>query len=215
MLFGSRSCHSANAMFEISKDYYYYLVRIDAGQCGRILSVVPAEDPRHIGFGPNETDHVSRRCASLVPVCSARRLLAEMIGLNLGGGGSVLDWLQRSSTLLHRPERSVSRLVNSSIRATPTSRFGLRIKTINVLSNIMNMDTPGGYKEPEMATSLEYSYHHSPQKIKYNLGQRKLLDTSRPASPNQLKSYKLRYINLFHKPYIRLPTCRRHTPQQH
>lgn len=63
-----------------------------------------------------------------------------------------------------------------------------------------------------MATSLEYSYHHSPQKTKNNFGQRKLFDT--PASSNQLKSYKLRYINLIYKPYIRLPTCRRHTPQQ-
>lgn len=65
-----------------------------------------------------------------------------------------------------------------------------------------------------MATSLEYSPHHSPQKAKNNFGQRKLLDTSKPASLNQLKLYKLHHSNLIYKPYIRLSPCRRHTPQQ-
>lgn len=122
IFFGLRGCHSANAMFEISEDYY--LMRIDTGQCGRIFSVAPAEDPRHIGFGPNETDYVSRRCASLVPVCSVRRLLVEMIGLNLGGGGS-LNWLQRSSTLPHRPERSVS-LASGQLEQPNNSNLAVR-----------------------------------------------------------------------------------------
>lgn len=50
-----------------------------------------------------------------------------------------------------------------------------------------------------MATSLGYSHHHPPQKTKNNLGQRKLLDTSRPASLNQFKFYKPHHSNLFYK----------------
>lgn len=41
---------------------------------------------------------------------------------------------------------------------------------------MMNICMEFGYKEAEMATSLEYSVHHSPQNTKINLGQHKLLD---------------------------------------